>query len=179
MDNIQLEYMDFLDDEMTLNVYNRKVRTMIHDNDQRLLVDVNDVHKYNTYRAKQLIINYIDEELALKHALKEFVKRIDLSYWNKFDEFFVGFFGGNHVTPRTMKSKFLGTLVCLEGVVSKCTQVQSILVKSVYYCPTTKTVSEHIHTDFMSSSFVFISATSSCVYPTRNDDGVQRLPKSR
>ncbi|XP_060870452.1 DNA replication licensing factor Mcm3-like [Metopolophium dirhodum] len=111
--------------------------SMINENGRRLVIDVNDLRKYNAHRAKQLLINYIVEEVALKRALKDFVKCIDLDYSNKYDEFFV----------------------------------QSILVKSVHYCPATKKTSEHIHTDFTSPSFSFISATSGCGYPTRDDDG--------
>lgn len=29
-------------------------------------------------------------------------------------------FGGKHVSPRTLTSRFLGNLVCVEGIVTKC-----------------------------------------------------------
>ena len=37
--------------------------------------------------------------------------------------FYVGFrgsFGDNHVNPRTLRSMYLGKLVCIEGIVTRC-----------------------------------------------------------
>jgi len=157
-ENIFLGYKDFLDDEINVNVYNRKVQRMNIENGRRIIIDIDDVRKYNLIRAKQLIVNYTDEEVELKRALKECVRSIDSDYANTFDEFFVGFcgsFGRQHVTPRTLKSKFLGSLVCLDGIVTRCSEVQSVLVKSVHYCPATKKMYERKHSDFTSPSYSF------------------------
>lgn len=38
-------------------------------------------------------------------------------------QFYVGFrgsFGDNYVNPRTLRAAFLGKMVCLEGIVTKC-----------------------------------------------------------
>ncbi|CAI6375559.1 unnamed protein product [Macrosiphum euphorbiae] len=139
--NIFREYQDFLDDELQDNVYHRKVQTMINENGRRLIIDIDDVRKYNFNSAKQLISNYTDEEVELKRAIKECVRSINTDYENKYGEFFVGLygsFGRQHVTPRTLRSKFLGSLVCLEGVVTRCSEVKTVLLKSVHYCPATK-----------------------------------------
>ena len=48
---------------------------------------------------------------------------MDDAYGKQFDEFFVGFegsFGGMHVTPRSLSARFIGNLVCVEGIVTKC-----------------------------------------------------------
>lgn len=37
--------------------------------------------------------------------------------------FYIGFrgsFGENHVSPRTIRAKHVGKLICLEGIVTKC-----------------------------------------------------------
>ncbi|CAI6356833.1 unnamed protein product [Macrosiphum euphorbiae] len=60
---------------------------------------------------------------------------------------------------------------CLEGVVTLRSDVKPVLVKSVHYCPATKKLHEHIHTDFLSTSFAFDSATSDCTYPIRDNEG--------
>lgn len=48
---------------------------------------------------------------------------VDSNYVSQNDEFFISFegsFGNKHVTPRTLTSRFLGNMVCLEGIVTKC-----------------------------------------------------------
>ena len=64
-----------------------------------------------------------DEQLAFQRALREFVGGIDSAYLKEHDEFHIGFegsFGSKHVTPRTLSSRFIGNLVCVEGIVTKC-----------------------------------------------------------
>ena len=53
--------------------------------------------------------------------MKQFVTNIDANYVKE-DLFiaFEGSFGNKHVTPRTLTSNFLGNLVCVEGIVTKC-----------------------------------------------------------
>ena len=60
---------------------------------------------------------------SFQRAVKEYVMTVDATYGKQFDEFFVGFegsFGSKHVTPRSLSARFLGNLVCLEGIVTKC-----------------------------------------------------------
>jgi hypothetical protein len=70
-----------------------------------------------------LLNNAFEEQLAFQRALKEYVGSLDPSYAKENEELFVAFegsFGNKHVTPRTLMSKFLGNLVCVEGIVTKC-----------------------------------------------------------
>lgn len=56
-------------------------------------------------------------------ALREVVATIDSEYAKENEEFFVGFegsFGTKHVTPRSLTSTYLGNMVCVEGIVTKC-----------------------------------------------------------
>ncbi len=71
----------------------------------------------------RLLTNAFEEQLAFQRALREFVGGIDSSYIKEHEEFFIGFegsFGAKHVTPRTLTSRFIGNLVCVEGIVTKC-----------------------------------------------------------
>lgn len=175
MDNhalqIQNEYFGFLDDEVIQNVNHREVLKMIEANGQRIVIDIDSLRKFSIHRADQLIVNYVYEEISFKHALKAYISLVDAAYSCKFDEFFIGIkgcFGTRYVTPRTINSKLLGNLVCLEGVVQSCSQVESILVKSVHYCPATKNTIQHFYQDFTSSQYC---PWKNDVYPTRDDQG--------
>lgn len=71
----------------------------------------------------RLLKNAFSELVAFQRALKDLVASIDATYAKQFDEFHIGFegsFGNKHVSPRTLSARFLGNLVCVEGIVTKC-----------------------------------------------------------
>ncbi|KAG8272754.1 MCM DNA helicase complex subunit [Homalodisca vitripennis] len=113
-------------------LYNKKVKNMIEDKRKRLLVNVNDLRRKNQARAAGLLKNAFEELMAFQLALKEYVTSVEPSYVTPTDEFFIAFegsFGNKHVTPRTLTSRFLGNLVCCEGIVTKCEYCLSYLTE--------------------------------------------------
>lgn len=167
---VQREYLDFLDDGDDQGIYLQKVRDMIANNDVRLIVNINDLRRKNPARATAILNEAFQELIALQRALKEFVASADPIYSKQHEEFFVGFvgsFGGKHVSPRTLTSRFLGSLVCVEGIVTKCSLIRPKVVRSVHYCPSTKKTMERRYTD-MTSLEAF---PSSSAYPTKDEDG--------
>ncbi|XP_040283139.1 DNA replication licensing factor MCM3 [Bufo bufo] len=165
----QREYLDFLDDEEDQGIYQSKVRDMISDSQYRLIVNVNDLRRKNEKRAHQLMNNAFEGLIAFKRALKDFVASIDATYAKQYEEFHIGLegsFGARHVTPRTLTSRFLGAMVCVEGIVTKCSLVRPKVVRSVHYCPATKKTIERKYTD-MTSLDAF---PSSAIYPTKDEE---------
>ncbi|XP_066532655.1 DNA replication licensing factor MCM3 [Hoplias malabaricus] len=165
----QREYLDFLDDDQDQGIYQSKVRDMISENKFRLIVNINDLRRRNEARAAKLMNNAFEELLAFQHALKDLVATVDATYAKQFEEFFVGLegsFGGKHVTPRTLTSRLLGSMVCVEGIVTKCSLVRPKVVRSVHYCPATKKTLERKYTD-MTSLDAF---PSSAIYPTKDEE---------
>ena len=70
-----------------------------------------------------MLTDAFDEQLAFQRALREFAGGIDSAYIKEHEEVYIGFegsFGSKHVTPRTLTSRFIGNLVCVEGIVTKC-----------------------------------------------------------
>ncbi|XP_052867305.1 DNA replication licensing factor Mcm3 [Anopheles cruzii] len=168
--DIQLEYLNFLDDEEDQGTYTAHVRKMINDKSKRLVVNINDIRRKNAARATALLNSAFDEQLAFSRALKEYVSTIDPSYAKTHEDFHVAFegsFGNKHVTPRSLTSRFLGSLVCVEGIVTKVSLIRPKVVKSVHYCAATKKVMERRYTDLTS----FEAIPSSAVYPTKDEDG--------
>jgi DNA replication licensing factor MCM3 len=54
----------------------------------------------------------------IQRALKEFVGSLDPTYAKESKDFYVGFegsFGARHVTARTLTSRHINNLVCIEG----------------------------------------------------------------
>lgn len=139
---------------------------MINEKTKRLVVNVNDLRRKNPERAKSLLNNAFDEQLAFQRALKDYVISVSHEYAKEVDEFFIAFegsFGNKHVTPRSLSSRHLGNLICVEGIVTKCSLVRPKVVRSVHYCEATQKVLERKYTDLTSID----AFPSSSVYPTK------------
>ncbi|XP_063827682.1 DNA replication licensing factor Mcm3 [Ostrinia nubilalis] len=168
--DLQRDYLEFLDDEEDQGIYMELVKQMIADKSKRLVVNVNDLRRKNPQRAKNLLENAFEEQIAFQRALKEYVSSIDPTYAKVQEEFFVAFsgsFGNKHVTPRSLTSRYLGNLICVEGIVTRVSLVRPKVVRSVHYCPATKKVMERKYTDLTS----FEAFPTSAVYPTKDDEG--------
>ncbi|KAM9075184.1 DNA replication licensing factor MCM3 [Megaptera novaeangliae] len=165
----QRDYLDFLDDEEDQGIYQSKVRELISDNQYRLIVNVNDLRRKNEKRANRLLSNAFEELVAFQRALKDFVASIDATYAKQYEEFYIGLegsFGSKHVSPRTLTSCFLSCVVCLEGIVTKCSLVRPKVVRSVHYCPATKKTIERRYSDLTT----LVAFPSSSVYPTKDEE---------
>ncbi|KAG1669231.1 DNA replication licensing factor MCM3 [Nymphon striatum] len=168
--DIQREYVEFLDDDQDQGVYTMLIKGMVENQERRLIVNINDLRKKNSARAQALLNGAFEEIIAFQRALKDFVGSADSSYARQHEEFFIGLegsFGSKHVTPRSLASKFLGNMVCVEGIVTKCSLVRPKVVRSVHYCPVTKKTIERRYTDLTS----FDPFPSGAVYPTTDEDG--------
>ncbi|VDP09450.1 unnamed protein product [Heligmosomoides polygyrus] len=170
-------------------MYVQKVEDMINNDCPRLIVNLNDVRRKSAERAAgylcveitfiqtdisqfrnhfRLITNFVEEVVCLEQAAKEIIGRASPDFI-KNHEVQVGFegsFGDRHVNPRSLKSTFLGNMVCCEGIVTKCSTVRPKVVKSVHYCPATKKTLEKRYTDLTS----YESFPSSNVYPTEDEN---------
>jgi len=168
--DFQREYVDFLDDGDQQGIYSDLVRDMIEKKNQRLIVNVNDLRRSNPERAHGLLSNCFDEVSAFQRALKEYIGSINSDYAKEAEDFFVGFegsFGSRHVTSRTLAAHYLGNMVCLEGIITKCSLVRPKVAKSVHYCEATGKTIERTYTDLTSLD----AYPSTVSYPTQDEDG--------
>jgi DNA replication licensing factor MCM3 len=167
---IQRQYVGFFDDGEADGVNEKAVTEMIAVQGRRLIVNINDMRRALPDRTKNLLEDAFDEIVALQRALKEYVGSIDPSYAKETTDFFVGFegsFGARHVTARTLTSRHLNNLVCVEGIVTKASLVRPKVVKSVHYCPATSKSVERNYADLTSLE----GNPTSAAYPTQDDDG--------
>ncbi|XP_067934630.1 DNA replication licensing factor MCM3-like [Watersipora subatra] len=167
---IEAEYTEFLDDAHDQGFYCELIEFLISKKKQRLIVNVNDLRKGHPKRAASLLKDSFEEMAAFRRALKSLISAADTDYSKLHPEFFIGLegsFGSRHVTPRSLTSNHLGNIICLEGIVTKCSLVRPKMVSSVHYCPATKKTMERKYTD-MTSLDPF---PSSAAYPTKDEDG--------
>lgn len=169
MKEAQRDYLDFLDDDQDQGIYQSKIRDMISENKARLIVNINDLRRRNEARAARLMNNAFMELLAFQRSLKDLVANVDATFAKQHEEFYIGLegsFGSKHVTPRTLTSRLLGSMVCVEGIITKCSLVRPKVVRSVHYCPATKKTMERKYTD-MTSLDAF---PSNAIYPTKDEE---------
>eukprot|EP01132_Coremiostelium_polycephalum_P004907 gene4907-6118_t len=103
------------------------------------------------------------EELMEIKMLRKLVNDKSVQYYLAFE----GSFGSYHVTPRGLTASFISRLICVEGIVTKCSLVRPKVIKSVHYCEKTKVWEYRSYADATCDSG--IPTTSN--YPTKDKDG--------
>jgi DNA replication licensing factor MCM3 len=97
---------------------------------------------------------------------------------------FVGAFGSYHVSPRELRACQLGTMICVEGVITRCSVTRPKVVRSVHWCAATQS---HTTREYRDSTALDITRTDSAAttsnkiksrvpqatvsYPQRDSDG--------
>jgi DNA replication licensing factor MCM3 len=116
---------------------------MMEKSEPRLLVKLNHLREFDAslaYKFQRQPYEYLP---AFEAALEDFISSKDRNYFeddpNRQCHLGIdGIFGGDFlVTPRHLLSHFLGSLVCVEGIVTKCSSVLPKVVRTVHYCPAT------------------------------------------
>jgi DNA replication licensing factor MCM3 len=85
-------------------------------------------------------------------------------------EFHVGFegdFGHHNLNPRGLLASHLCQIVCVHGIITKCSAVRPKVVKSVHYCKETNTMLSREYRDNTSLN----GDPTSSVYPTKDENG--------
>lgn len=168
--DIQRQYLDFLDDANNGETQVDAVKEMMKQKSNRLVLNLNAIRRALPDRARDLLRDSVQEILALQRALKELVGSLDSEYAQAHLEFHVGFegsFGPYHLSPRTLTAGHLNHMVCLEGIVTKCSLIKPKINKSVHYCPATQKSTERTYSDLTSLD----AFPSSAAYPTQDEDG--------
>ncbi|KMZ58283.1 DNA replication licensing factor MCM3-like protein [Zostera marina] len=163
-------FLDFLDNDIGKGVYMRAIRDLAPNKRHRLIVGIDHVRDYSLDLARRLIRNPGEYLHPFSDAVTEITKSIESKYLKEGERILVGFngpFGFHKVTPRDLMSSFIGTMVCVEGIVTKCSLVRPKVVKSVHFCPTTEQFTTREYRDIASS----IGLPTGTVYPTRDDNG--------
>lgn len=81
---------------------------------------------------------------------------------------FKGSFGDHLLNPRTVNASHLGKLICIEGIVTRCSLVRSKIVRSVHYSENKNTFYSREYRDQTTS---FDAAPVGISYPTEDENG--------
>ncbi len=80
---------------------------------------------------------------------------------------FEGNFGPHGVTPRSLRADHLSQLVCIEGIVTRCSVVRPKVMRTVHYCPTTNEFQQREFRD----TTELVGLPTGTIYPTKDDNG--------
>lgn len=119
--------------------YRGDIITMLNRSQRRLTVSLDDIRAHNRDLADGLLFHPFDYSLCFDQALKNIIDTLPNRAAFETDEetmYYVaysGSFGENSCNPRTLNSGLLNRMVCLEGIVTRCSLVRPKVVKSVHW----------------------------------------------
>mmetsp|Transcript_15610 Transcript_15610/g.21579 ORF Transcript_15610/g.21579 Transcript_15610/m.21579 type:complete len:824 (-) Transcript_15610:244-2715(-) len=163
-------FTNFLDQDLGQSSYVNKINKMCEAEEHRLLVDLNDIRLQNQDLARGLMESPAEYLPPFEEALEDLVRNQRPKYLLEGQTVHIGFtgsFGFHRVSPRELLSPLLSKLVCLEGIITKCSLVRPKVSKSVHYCPTTGEFVSREYRDITSNSGLPTGSS----YPTRDADG--------
>ncbi|EPS45334.1 hypothetical protein H072_702 [Dactylellina haptotyla CBS 200.50] len=172
------QFSNFLDPPASTQNANRKytqaIRDMLNKGRRRLILSLDDLRDFNSELASGLLKNPFGYIEPLTRSVSEV--SLSLAEKGKHDvdketDFHVGLngnFGDHAVSPRTLGSAHLNKMVCLEGIVTKCSLVRPKVKKSVHY----NERKELFHArEYRDQTMTTNAPTSSNVYPTEDEEG--------
>ncbi|KAI9296529.1 MCM-domain-containing protein [Neoconidiobolus thromboides FSU 785] len=170
-------FTEFLNSEANDREYKNEIIKAINSDEKRLIVSLEKVRtrmdmKYVKGLLSEPSIYYEALTRAFKDTAKQMAFDQNLSVIADDDFYFVGItgsFGDHHVNPRTLSSYFLGQLVCLEGIVAKCSISRPKVSRSVHYCETTRLFQYKDYRDATNATSE--NPVTGFTYPTEDENG--------
>ncbi|KAJ4747577.1 DNA helicase [Rhynchospora pubera] len=162
-------FLDFLDHDVGKRMYEKAIGAE-SERRRRIIVGMDDLRNFNLDLARRIIRNPGEYIQPLSDALTEVTRNKRAKHLREGQRLLVGFsgpFGFHKVTPRDLMSSFIGAMVCVDGIVTKCSLVRPKVVKSVHYCPATQMFMSREYRDITSN----VGLPTGSVYPTRDDHG--------
>lgn len=141
IDGHKRSYLDFFEQNSDID-YLDTIINSITSGEFRFFVNLNHIRRFDSTLANDLVHRPKEHLFALRLAAEELVESRDPSHskllqHNPLQIGFEGSFGQNLVSPRSLTSSYLNSLVAVEGIVTKCSPQRPKLVRSVHYCPNT------------------------------------------
>jgi DNA replication licensing factor MCM3 len=160
-------FLDFIDQAGYLSTIQRALSR----GDSRLRLNLDDLRGYDPELTNNFLRRPGDHLPAFEDAVRETAASIDPVFAkqqaSKLCLAVEGSFGAHHLSPRGLGAQFLNAMVCVEGIVTKCSLVRPKVARSTHYCQVTGKFTNKEYRDLTSISGV---ATTSA-YPTKDQDG--------
>ncbi|GMH78018.1 hypothetical protein TrVE_jg9723 [Triparma verrucosa] len=161
-------------------------KTMAAPKSPRVLISLNHLRSLDPTLVNQMMRNPMPYIRALRDAVNDLAEEDSDKFKAseaKVEVGFEGSFGQLHVSPRGLRSSCLRSLVCVEGIVTKCSAVRPKVTKSVHYCEKTGQTTDKIYRDATSLELGLpridrdgtemqdtILSITNAVYPTKDKE---------
>lgn len=166
---------EFLDPtDAAARSYRADIVLMLNRGLRRLVVSIDDIRTHSRELADGILYRPFDYSPAFDAALKNVIATIPNRAPFEQDEdrlYYVaysGSFGENTCNPRTLGSSLLNRMVCLEGIVTKCSLVRPKVVKSVHWSEKTQ---KFLYREYRDQTMSANAPASLSVYPQEDGDG--------
>ncbi|GMH91690.1 hypothetical protein TL16_g12125, partial [Triparma laevis f. inornata] len=152
----------------------------------RVLISLNHLRSLDPSLVNSMMRNPMPYIRALRDAVNDLAEEDSDKFKAseaKVEVGFEGSFGQLHVSPRGLRSNCLRSLVCVEGIVTKCSAVRPKVTKSVHYCEKTGQTTDKIYRDATSLELGLpridrdgtemqdtILSITNAVYPTKDKE---------
>jgi len=168
------KFTDFLESDFGQGTYGERVRRMLARSQTRLVVSVSELRRHDRALCDELFSEPTRLMLAFDEALAQFVAAVRADDGAKettagggsgssFHVALEGAFGAHQCGPRELTASLLRQLVCVEGIVTKCSLIRPKLVESVHYCAKTKLTMTRAYRDATDGGM-----PTSSIYPTKD-----------
>ncbi|KAH6572550.1 hypothetical protein BASA60_006572, partial [Batrachochytrium salamandrivorans] len=168
-------FQELLEEDYGHNQYKEQIITMVQKGARRLLVNINHVRQHNKEYADGLLKSPMEYLPPFDKALNDVAKAV----WGDQNpgqdaaqlKFYVGLegsFGEHNVSPRNLSAIHLGSVVCLEGIVTRCSLVRPKVARSVHYCEETKIFYSREYKDGTSLEN---AVPTGSIYPKEDNEG--------
>ncbi|KAI9754824.1 MAG: MCM DNA helicase complex subunit [Lichina confinis] len=166
---------EFLDpNDSRARSYRPDILVMLNRGLRRLIVSLDDIRSHSREQADGILRSPFDFAPAFDRALKDIVTTLPNRPANETAEdtmyycAFIGSFGEFACNPRTLSSAHLNHMICLEGIVTKCSLVRPKVVKSVHY----NERKDMFHfREYKDQTMTATGAVNTSVYPQEDEEG--------
>lgn len=170
--DLQRTFQEFLDYSGNSTNYKDEIQSMLQTRQKRLAISLDDLRDFDRTFWSGVLNSPADFIPAIDKALLDMVSVVgnprqhDISDSDIYSVSFRGSFGDHLVNPRTIKANHLGKLVCVEGIVTRCSLVRPKIVRSVHFAEATG----QFHTrDYRDATLSFDPIPTATAYPTEDD----------
>ncbi|CAM9324278.1 unnamed protein product [Ectocarpus sp. 6 AP-2014] len=186
-DNVDLNqlkglFTEWLDSDVQDGIYRDRINALKGAKHLRLVVDLNHLRSDGRGDlAGRIMRRPAPYMYALREAARDVALAMDPAFIKtlKDRDIHIGFegsFGHQHVSPRGLLASYLRTLVCVEGIVTKCTSVRPKLVKSVHFNPSNQSFTSREYRDSTAVELGLDAGgrenlPTTTLYPTKDAEG--------
>ena len=136
------DFAYFLAPDNGEGLYGEKVENMVNNKKKRLTVNLRDINEYDPNLRKNILSSPMDYIPSWEEALKDFVDHSQFPEKQQLrpgEEYKIGLegsFGGNRLSPQRLMSQSIGSMVCVEGIVTKVSLVRPKVcrINFIYFC---------------------------------------------